>query len=541
MERILSRISVELGPERFHRYFAGRARPALADGLLEIKVPTTFLADILGRRFGDAIRGAVRAEWNGPGGPGAAGSPVEVRFTVDPAAFDAGASVAAARVERATLCLATAGGPAPAFAADRPRKAGRVESLTLRHRLEDYVVADSNRLAYATALRLTEPGTPPPRDISPLFIHSGCGMGKTHLLQGVANRFRESHPGAAVRYITAEAFTNDFITAIRANQIDPFRRSYRRVDLLCIDDVHFLSSKDKTQAELLHTFDALDLGGSRVVMASDGHPRQIEHLSQALLSRFLSGMVVRVDPPEPALCEAIIRRHAERRGLVLEDAAIKLIASRCQEGHRGVQGAGGVGAINSIRELEGIINRIDALHRLLPDGDHGRAGAEGGRIGVLVATRALGLVGDHAPRSPGSRPPKPLKVDQIVAAVCRALNVDSSELYGRGRHKRVVLARAVTAHLSRTLTTMSYPEIAKAMGRPNHSTIITACQRLQVQIQRNEPIALGSDLDGLTIRELEDRLTQELKRNGAPPSAAPASAPLTASTMIPRPAFSAAV
>jgi len=173
--------------------------------------------------------------------------------------------------------------PSPAEAQMRNRRTFR--------RLEDFVVGPSNGLAHSAACRIAQPTDAV--GCSPTFIHGGCGLGKTHLLQGICRRYAElTERPSAVRYVTGEQFTNEYITALRNNTIDRFRRKARRLELLAIDDVHFLANKHRTQNEFLHTIDEIGLTGSRIVLASDEHPRHIGRFSQALISRFLSGMVV---------------------------------------------------------------------------------------------------------------------------------------------------------------------------------------------------------------------------------------------------------
>lgn len=376
-----------------------------------------------------------------------------------------------------------------------PRTPG---SSVLRHRLCDFVVGEANRLAYTGAMQISEGGGPPPFTL--LFVHGLCGLGKTHLLQGAASRFRELHPGAKVRYTTAEDFTNDFVAGVRNGRLDSFRAAYRGLDLLCVDDVQFLASKTQTQNELLHTFNAVNLGGARIILASDEHPRQSTKLGSALISRFMSGMVVRLDPPDPVLREQVLRALAARRGLALEAAASACIAEFAGRS----PGA-------SIRDLEGALTQVDAMVRLMP----GLAGSADGKqtVGLHLVHKALGIGAGNENR--GFRPRKPIRVDRISDEVCRTLRVEADELMGRGRHRRVVLARTLVAHLSRTLTTLSYPEIARAMGRPNHSTIVTACQRFGRQLAADEGLDLGPDLPelaGLNLKGLCEQVRQGVLR-----------------------------
>ncbi len=468
VERILARLEGEVGPDGVSRYFHHQTRLSYRNGMLDVAVPTGFVAELIGKRFGDSLRRAARQE----------GSASDVRVTI--------------RVDGAAFAKEPASGGARGLppAPPRPAPSRRPgDGLPLRYRLEDFVVGQSNRMAYAAAERVAE--TDCPRSFSPLFVHGACGLGKTHLLQGVAARFREKHPRQRVVYTTAEAFTNEYVVAVRSGRLDSFRSAYRAVRLLCIDDVQFLANKHSTQGELLHTFDAIDLDGARIVLASDEHPRTVRKLSAALVSRFMAGMVVRLDPPEPALREKIVVRLAHARGMNLDAAACALVAAR----------SAGPGGTGSVREIEGALTRIEAMRRLSPEA----------APGLLLIRKALGIDESAAVAR------RPIRVEQIIQEVCRTLRVSMHELVSTGRHKRVVLARSCIAHLCRVLTTMSFPEIARAMGRPNHSTVVTASKRLQDQLAANAPLDLGADhipeLSGLDLHSLVDQLRDDILRS----------------------------
>jgi chromosomal replication initiator protein len=493
-ERILAKLTERAGAEGFGgRSIAQQARVTLDGRRLTVTVPTGYVAELLSARYAKSLVEAAREELAREGRPE---GEVELKISVDGRAFGEGA-VARAVPARAGATR-THEPHAPGLARERNR-----DDAALRYRLEDFVVGESNRLAFSAAEKLADPATP--RNFSPLFIHGTCGLGKTHLLQGIASRFREKRPASSrggIRYMTAEAFTNEYVTALRTNRLEAFRKAYRSVELLCLDDVQFLSNKTATQAELLHTFDAIDLSGAKVALASDEHPRQVRKFSEGLVSRFMSGMVVRLDAPEPALRERIVVKLAERRGMKLEPAAARLIADQFS------------GRDGSVRDLEGVLVRLDALTRLLPE----LAGAnQGGEIGLLLVRKALGLQ-EEAARGNGVR--RPVRMEQIVDEVCRSLHIQLGDFVGRGRHKRVVLARAMSAYLARSLTTLSYPEIARGMGRPNHSTVVTACQRITKQIEKNEPLPEGDwsglGLNGLTVGGLCEQVRRDILR---PPAA----------------------
>lgn len=486
-------LSANIGADRYARFFAGQARLRIVDGhVLEVVVPARQVAELLERRFAGNLRAVADA---------AIGRNAVVRFAVIAPAADAipdsGSAAAAARNTRATEIASAPRSESRPALQRTPEPAARAPRQLL---LKNFIVGHSNRLAYNAALQTAE--TPIATHLGPLFLHGACGMGKSHLVQGIAARFREINPSARVKCTTGEAFTNEFVAAIKSNKVEAFRAIYRRVDLLCIDDVHFVASKEATQAELLHTFDAVGLLGARIVLASDEHPREIERVSKSLISRFLSGLVARIDPPDMKLREELARAFALRRGLSLDDAAARLIAERS-----GVSAVPGVGG--SVRELEGLMTQVEAAHRLLPNL------STGGTVGLATVRTALGI-NDGDGRV--VRAKRPVPMEAILHVVCRELRVDPGEFAGTGRHKRVVLARAITVQLARELTTLSYPEIARAMRRPNHSTVITAHQRLTGQLEQSPDADIasicGPEFAGETLRGLCDRLKGECVRVG---------------------------
>jgi len=473
---------------------------------LDVTVPTRFMAEFIDRRFGQALRTAVREVLASEGAEPSEAS--HLSFRVDSKAFGRAApSVASVSEEPAV--------PAPKRATSLNRGGVEPERGT-RYGLETFVVGVSNRMAHAGAVRIAEEDGA--AALHRLFVQGQCGVGKTHLLRGIAARFRQVRPQARVRYVTGEEFTNTFIAAVKTNSLEGFRKTFRHVDLLCLDDAHFLAGKDKTQTELLHTFDALDLDGARIVLASDEHPREIRQLSEQLVSRFMAAGVVRVDVPEPELRERILRAIAAQRSLRIDDAALRLIVDRAGGMNGGRQGSG-----PSVRDLEGALTQAEAMARVV-------GGAGGGALVITVGIvrRALGL--DEATSSVRSGRPVPFQL--VVSEVCRELGVSHEDFCGRGRHKRVVLARSVCAFLGRSLTTLSYPEMARIMGRPTHSTLIMACARVRERLDDGKDQGLrdelGPDSGDLTLRGLCDRLkgvvVRAADRNAPGPSPAASNA-----------------
>lgn len=469
--RLRSRLREQLGDDRYERYFGRDVRFECRDGEVEVAVATPFLAKLLDRRVGDSLRRAAEAE---------GGSRVSVR--VDRGAFERAGGVS----DRAPAGERRERRPARQFAKRRPAGApGK--------RLEDFIVGEANRLAHNAALKLAEGGEG--ARFSPLFIHGLSGMGKTHLLQGIVGRVQASSPGARVIVTTAESFMNDYVAAVKANALEGFRRRWRGVELLCLDDVHFLSRKQGTQTELLHTFDAIDLTGARVALASDEHPHRMDKLSAQLRSRFLSGAVVRLDAPEPDLRRRLVEAFAARRGIALEAEAVRLIVERS-----GLP----AGSLASVRDIEGMVTQVEAVSRLLPE-----FVTDGDRIGALAVRRALGL-GEPGSESASRRSLRPMRPEAVVRGVARAIGVEASEVLGTSRHRRVVLARAMCVYLMRELTTLSYPEIGRALARKNHSTAATADKRLRAQIEARSGAGIGGEFDGMTVAEVVGRVRERL-------------------------------
>ncbi|MEM9251489.1 MAG: DnaA/Hda family protein [Planctomycetota bacterium] len=476
---IADRLSARIGRRQYAMWFERSAKLRLDDKgeAVRVAVPNRFVADWIERHFESDVAAAAGAS---------AGRDVRVEIDVDPGAFSRQDSVASGGVE-------------PQDASDKQARrakskrrhptdtAALLARRGLRHRLEQFVTGPSNELAHAATCRLADEAVAGARSHAPLFLHGGCGLGKTHLLQGACRRVLEQTPDAGVLYLTGEQFTNDYITAVRTGKLDDFRRRMRSLELLALDDLHFLSNKSATQQEFLHSFDQIDLGGARVILASDSHPRLIDKFSEQLVSRCVQGLVVQVSRPDADTRRRLVAAMARRRGLVLEPVAEALLASE-------------VGSDGSVREIEGLLTKLHALITLA--GDHEATAQPVGRHWVDRL-----MHGEHR-----STTRRRVHYEHIVAVVTQELGVTEAQLAGRGRHSQVVLARAVLIRLCRELTTMSFPEIARAMGKSNHSTVITADQRLKRQIDEGLTARLAGHDESMPIADLLDRFRRSVTR-----------------------------
>ncbi len=362
--------------------------------------------------------------------------------------------------------------------------------------LNDFLVGSSNRLAYESIKQVLQAGI----DSPPIFLHGSCGVGKTHLLRGTTQYARKLRPGCKVRYTTGEAFTNGFVTAIRTRSVEAFQKKYRGLDLLCIDDIHLMAGKQATQHELLQIFNKLSLGGCTIILASDAHPREIGRLDQALASRFAAGLVVKVDEPDLELARRLVPHIAARRGLFLDTSAIQMIVDRV-----------GVGKGASVRDLEGAVLQIQAIARLMDQGNGSNTDttkpATPRTPTMAHIRRALSLRDGANSQSTNG----PIALETIISRICQEMTVSKSDLIGKGRQKKVVMARELIVHTARNLTSKSFPEIAHAIGRPNHSTVITAAKRFKDRIIAGQPIAVGCPHDGLPASELAEMLATQMR------------------------------
>ncbi len=483
---IAHRLADHVGKSKFRLWFES-AHFRVDHRTLHVTVPNRFVGDWIDTHFHDQLMKFAHNEL---------GPEAQIQVTVDPACAAEPAAVPArhaadhtpkhaAKPTASHHATATATPAAPVAIAPLPDPATLAASeplknaKALRYELDSFIVGPSNELAFTAATRLV---TDPDARMNPLFIHGGCGLGKTHLLQGLCKRYLQLHPSAKWSYTTAEHFTNQYIQAVRTNRLGDFRKRLRSLELLAVDDVHFLSNKSATQTEFLHTFDAIDLHGAKLVLASDAHPKLIEQMTDSLVSRFMSGMVVRVEAPDRATRLSVIQSLAKRRGLLLLDQAAQMLADQ---------------PAKSVRELEGMVTRLAALASVV------RPGKSDHPIGHALIAQ---FVHSDAP----AMSHRPVRLEQIITATCQHLRVERAQMISKSRHKRIVLARSLVIHLARQLTTLSFPELARALSRPNHSTIVTAAQRAAEQVKTRSIVTIADDLAETTMDQLADQIRQSI-------------------------------
>ena len=480
LARLADAIAQRVGQQRFHVWFNNSTRLDLRQDGLDIAVPNDFISEWIGKNFTRPIQEAAHE---------VLGCPLQVRFQVVPELFEvdsvkpesekngaetsASGRTADAKRNGVAVSRSVPIVPSVRTGSSGDESASHSTQPRLRHSIETFVVGASNQLAYNTACYVAEfPGA----QYNPLFIHGNCGLGKTHLLQGLCRRFIELHPTKRWTYLTGEEFTNEFLTALRTNKLDAFRRKMRDLDLLVIDDVHFLGGKKATQEEFLHTFNAIEAMGRQVVMASDNHPKLIEEFGESLVNRFVSGMVVRIDPPNFATRCEVLRALSVRSKMLLGEDVINWIARRVTQ---------------NVRELEGAITRIAAHVRLT-----------GRDADVATAQEALGDLDRQLVA--------PVKPENILQSVCDYFGLEHKDLMSGRRQRTISLARSVAMFLVRKTAKLSFPVIGSRMGKRNHSTVISACRRIERAVLANEPLVWTSSVGERTeeASELIQRLEE---------------------------------
>ncbi len=480
--RVAQRLARSAGGQRYSLWLDRSVRFQYQDEqqCLQVTVPNRFVADWVNRNFKDDLLVAAQQEL---------GEQVGLEMRIDAGQFP-GASAAGPGQDAASAAPHHASN---AKAVEQPRPIQQRHNRALRHDLKDFVVGPSNQLAFSAATRIVEDHD---TQINPLFIHGGCGVGKTHLLQGLCRELLRREPSARVLYTTGEQFTNEFLGAMRANKLDQFRKKIRRLDLLAVDDVHFLANKQATQQEFLHSFDAIEMGGARVVLASDSHPTLIQQFSEALVSRCVRGMVVQVHPPDADTRVRIISVLAKRRGLQLVGQAVDKLAKRC---------------VGSVREIEGTLTKLHALAALAVSRRASAAPYPAASSGAPLTVMPA-LIDQWFESEADHYSVKPVRFDTILNTVVGNLGLERPLVVGPSRHPHAVLARSLVIYLARQFTSMSYPEIAAAMQRRAHSTIITAAKRVESQLKSDAVVTMPGTLERLSLVEVIERLKRAVQR-----------------------------
>lgn len=409
-ETALGELQVQVSKHNFQTWLKKTVGIGYQDGEFCIGVPNTFVAEYLDKNQRSLIKKTLM---------GLTQHDVSVLFQVD-------------------------GGQRPDTHGEPCLKAAP-SVLNPKYTLDSFVVGSCNRLAYSAALGVVEN---PGQTYNPLFIYGGAGLGKTHLLHAIGHLASDKH--LEVRYVSGERFTNDFIMAIQERQTEEFRSKYRNVDMLMIDDIHFISGKAQTEECLFHTFNELHNKNRQIVVTSDRPPKSIPRLEERLRSRFEWGLIADIQPPDFATRLSILQAKAKQRGESIEPDALEFIAQQIQQ---------------NIRELEGNLNRVIAYAKLL------RAKAT-----PALAAKALENLAGKAPKGTTITPAL------LVEAVANSFEVPLTDLRGPKRDKQTAFARQVAMYLMHEKLNCSLAQIGKELGNRNPSTVRHACERVATEV-----------------------------------------------------------
>lgn len=441
---ITESLAERIGQQKFRIWFKNSTRLTLAGDYLKVGVPNLFIASWIENHFSNEIIDAVRS---------VTGIEAKITFTIDP---ELTGHQRRTQLDSQATSVATAqdGGQRPRFVTERIRRSAAVngpQRNKLKLSLDTFVVGSSNELAYnAARLIVNEQESP----FNPLFVHGGYGIGKTHLLQGICNGVSANRPQTDWLYLSAEDFVNQFVLALKTKKLEAFRRRMRRTDLLAIDDIHFLASKPSTQEEFLHTFNTINLAGKQVILASDAHPKMIGQLSDKLVNRFVSGMVVKIEPPDlNTRCE-ICRQYAKNirnHSAPIPESAIRYIAENLR---------------TNVRELEGALLKLIAYAALKNE--------------KVTTTMAKAVLAEHVERCDPI-----VHVSDIESAVATYFGITPASMHSSKKNRTVALARHFSMYLTRKHTKMSSSEIGRVMGNKNHATVLLACKKIEELMKKN--------------------------------------------------------
>jgi chromosomal replication initiator protein len=455
-------------PATFDQWFGGIQFDDLTDGVLSLRAQNEFVLEWVRTNYLPELCAALREE---------TGWSVEARWTLDPdLRHPIGnipspaplrprhvsvrpSAITPSSADQAPPISAGAGRSpsdpptdtttdAPVSTGPRPMRMNNamlLDELNPKQTFANFVVGPSNQLAHAASVAAAGGGG---RRYNPLFLCGGTGLGKTHLMHAIAQRVLRDRPDARILYVSAERFTNDFIKAIQHHKMDEFRARYRSAcDLLLVDDIQFLAGREQTQEEFFHTFNALHGSDRQIVVTSDKYPQHLERMEERLVSRFSWGLVADIQVPELETRVAIVRNKAAQEGIQLDDEVALWLAQTVR---------------SNVRELEGTLIRLAAKSSLTNR-----------RVDLAFARQETAATGSAKATS--------MSVEDIQRAVCHHFHLRSTDLTSKDRHKSVAFARHVAMYLCKQRLKCSFPELGRAFGGRDHTTVMSAVRKIEAQ------------------------------------------------------------
>jgi len=444
-------LAEKIGSQKYRIWFKNSTSFTLSAGYLKIGVPNLFIAGWIENHFlselGEAVRQVTDAD-------------VKITITIDP---ELSGHQRRTQLDSQAQSVEKARNRSR-FHRDRTHRAITSSKKRLKLNMDTFVVGSSNELAFNAAKAVVAEEKSP---FNPLFIHGGYGVGKTHLLQGICNAVAVKRPHTNWMYLSAEEFANQFILALKLKKLESFRNRIRKTDLLAIDDIHFFASKPSTQEEFLHTFNTISLAGKQVILVSDAHPKMIGQLSEKLVNRFVSGMVVKIDNPDfDTRCE-ICRRYA--KAIVSKSFGRKSNANAARHIPESVIKYIAESLRTNVRELEGALLRLFAFSSL-----------QNQKVNLVMAKTVLA---EHLARTDPI-----VHISDIESTVATYFGITPANIHSSKKGRTVALARHFSMYLTRKHTKMSSSEVGRFMGNKNHATVLLACKKIAGLLERNAEV-----------------------------------------------------
>ncbi|MEE9319110.1 MAG: chromosomal replication initiator protein DnaA [Granulosicoccus sp.] len=448
-DHCLTQLETELSEQQLNTWI----RPLQAkqnQSQLCIMAPNRFVLDMVQNNFRPRIQ-EIATAFSKP-------EPIRVDLVIGTGAEIGGVRSVSSKSVVAGQPAALSAAPALSFVAKAVQAQNHSSNLNPLFTFDTLVEGKSNQFGRAAALRIgTDPGTA----YNPFLIYGASGLGKTHLMQAIGNEILKNRPDARVMYVNSERYVGEMVNALQHNKINQFKQFYRGLDALLIDDVQFFAGKDQTQEEFFHNFNALFEGGQQIVLTCDRYPKEVNGLEDRLKTRFGWGLTVSVEPPELEMRVAILNSKAEQSGFTLPSDVSFFIAKQIR---------------SNVRELEGALRRVMANSQLI-----------GTPVTVEFAREALSdLMAVQA---------KMVTIENIQKIVAEYYKIRLADLSGKGRSRSIARPRQVAMALSKELTSKSLPEIGKAFGGRDHTTVMHACKRI-IELRGNDS-AIREDYENL--------------------------------------------
>lgn len=337
--------------------------------------------------------------------------------------------------------------------------ANKDDNLNPRYTFANFIVGSFNEVAYAAAQAIiSKPGSL----YNPFFIYGPTGVGKTHIIQSTGNAIKERFPGKTIHYTSLEKFAQDFVNSLRTNKVNEFKQKYRRYDVLIIDDIQFISNKEKIQEELFHLFNTLYEGNKQIIFSSDKHPNYIPNLEDRLRTRFNSGMIVDINEPDMESKMAIIKNKAQNYDIPLSEEVVVYLAETI----------GG-----SVREIEGCLNTLSCHYQLRKK-----------EVSLYEAKKFI---------KNNIKPKKQVSIPEVVKIVSDYFNISEDLIYEKTRRKEIVKARQIIMYVLREDFSVSYPHIGQKLGGKDHTTVIHSCEKIKEDLKTNH--GLIKDLEQIRV------------------------------------------